>query len=450
MSLGSRCLKTLQKYILNQEAKRILKNFKAACKLRKNAMIATMLDLLGPIYLIDNIDEEIVFKKDHVIRISSQSVRASEEAISISNPSLLKLVAVGQAVYMSDRKILGAVTSISDDFVEMEIKNEGKIVPGSDIFFVGKSSNNKELSEKDEGDLLNLGLKEGFDFIVISLTQTRNIIDSVRDLLGPKGAHIKIIAKVEDKEGIKNFEDILCAADGIMIGRGDLGVNIGVKKLMTAQKYLIERANLVGKPIITATQLLYSMIEMPFPTRAEISDISNAVYDGSSGLTLSTELTEGSYPIKCVEMMASIVLEAEQGVNYKVWCEWIYASLPRPVDTNEALYATTVRLAYYTQSRLILCISEDEISVNLLCKYKPQQPILALCMSASIVRQMNICTGVIALKIPSYIGTDNLIHDGIAFALEKNLISKGQNLVVVLGKNEDNSNESRCIRIVEA
>ena len=201
------------------------------------------------------------------------------------------------------------------------------------------------LTEQDEDDLVNFGLKENVDMIAASFVRKASDVNYIRDVLGPKGSHIKIISKIENHEGLENYDEILDASDGIMVARGDLGMEIPVEKVFIAQKYMIDRANLVGKPIITATQMLESMIKNPRPTRAEATDVANAVLDGTDCVMLSGETAGGAFPVEAVTIMAKLCVEAEQCINYENVFDLTCRFIPKPLSIHEALCCSAVKTA---------------------------------------------------------------------------------------------------------
>lgn len=193
------------------------------------------------------------------------------------------------------------------------------------------------LTEKDEEDLVEFGLKQNVDFVAASFVRKASDVEYIRDVLGPKGTHIKIISKIENGEGLENYDEILAASDGIMVARGDLGMEIPPEKVFIAQKWMIEKANIEAKPIVTATQMLESMIKAPRPTRAEASDVANAVLDGTDAVMLSGECANGDYPTQAVAIMAAICVEAENTLNYKKVFDEIKTSTVAPITTAEAV-----------------------------------------------------------------------------------------------------------------
>ena len=201
------------------------------------------------------------------------------------------------------------------------------------------------LTEQDEDDLINFGLKENVDMIAASFVRKASDVNFIKDVLGPKGAHIKIISKIENSEGLDNYDEILEASDGIMVARGDLGMEIPVEKVFIAQKYMIDRANFAGKPVITATQMLESMIKNPRPTRAEATDVANAVLDGTDCVMLSGETAGGAFPVQAVMIMAKLCVEAEECLNYENMFNMICKEIPKPLAIHEAVCCAAVKTA---------------------------------------------------------------------------------------------------------
>lgn len=213
---------------------------------------------------------------------------------------------VGSTVLIADGSIVCEVNEIHEKSIKVRVLNGATLGERKNMNLPGVIVKLPTLTEKDEEDLVKFGLKEGIDMIAASFVRKASDIHYIKDVLGPRGAHIKIISKIENQEGLDNYEEILEASDGIMVARGDLGMEIPVEKVFIAQKYMIDRANLAGKPVITATQMLESMIKNPRPTRAEATDVANAVLDGSDCVMLSGETASGSYPIQAVDIMARV------------------------------------------------------------------------------------------------------------------------------------------------
>lgn len=213
---------------------------------------------------------------------------------------------VGSKILIADGSIVAKVTEILADGVKAEVLNNAKLGEKKNMNLPGVIVDLPTITEKDEDDILEFGLKKGIDMIAASFIRKASDIEYIRDLLGPKGSHVKIIAKIENQEGLENYEEILKVTDGIMVARGDLGMEIPVEKVFIAQKWMIKKANQAGKPVITATQMMESIINNPRPTRAEASDIANAVLDGSDAVMLSGETANGGYPLNAVEIMANV------------------------------------------------------------------------------------------------------------------------------------------------
>ena len=305
------------------------------------------------------------------------------------------------------------------------------------------------LTEKDEIDLVEFGIKQGVDMIAASFVRKGEDIETIRDVLGPRGAHIKIIAKIENQEGLNNYDEILAATDGIMVARGDLGMEIPPEKVFIAQKWMIEKANIAAKPVVTATQMLESMISAPRPTRAEASDVANAVLDGTDCVMLSGETANGDYPINAVTLMSKCCAESERCIDYKRSYNDIKMYTPPPVSTAEALAASAVSTALDLEIDLIVVLTDTGHMARLVAKYRPNCPILACSVSLSVIRQLNVARGVLGFKIPSYQGTDNLVQLVIRQAKEMNLCKPGRKVITIHGTSEETPDESTILKIID-
>jgi len=213
----------------------------------------------------------------------------------------------GNQILIADGSLICEVIEIKLNSIIVQCKNTATIGEMKNMNIQGIEVDLPTLTEKDEDDLINFGLKYGIDMVAASFIRKASDVEYIKDVLGPKGTHIKIISKIENREGLENFQEILEASDGIMIARGDLGMEIPVEKVFIAQKFIIEKTNLFGKPVITATQMLESMIKNPRPTRAEATDVANAVLDGSDCLMLSGETANGNFPVEALQIMSKVI-----------------------------------------------------------------------------------------------------------------------------------------------
>ena len=260
------------------------------------------------------------------------------------------------------------------------------------------------LTAKDEDDLVSFGLKHNVDFIAASFVRKASDLEYIRDVLGPKGAHIKIISKIENQEGLHNYDAILEATDGIMVARGDLGMEIPPEKVFIAQKWMIEKANIAGKPVQTATQMLESMINAPRPTRAEASDVANAVLDGTDCVMLSGESANGAYPVNAVTIMAKCAIEAEQTLNYRRLyndIKSLHRDGGKAVGTAEAVASAAVSAQLDLGLKLIIVLTDNGKIAQLTAKYRPAVRILAASTNDTVFRQFSTIRGVEGLKIPT-------------------------------------------------
>jgi pyruvate kinase len=381
--------------------------------------------------------------------VTDYALEGDNTTIACSYKALPQTVQVGSTIYIADGSLTCEVTEIMENGVKTTVKNKAKIGERKNMNLPGAIVDLPTLTEKDEIDLTDFGLKHGIDMVAASFVRKQEDIEYIRDLLGPRGAHIKIIAKIENQEGLNNYDEILAATDGIMVARGDLGMEIPPEKVFIAQKWMIEKANIAAKPVVTATQMLESMINAPRPTRAEASYVANAVLDGTDAVMLSGESANGAYPIQAVTIMSKCCAEAERCIDYRRTFNDIKMFTPAGVPTSEALAASAVSTVLDLNIDLIIVLTDTGALARLVSKYRPSVPILACSVSSSVIKQLNCARGVIGFKIPSYQGTDNLIGMAIQAAKERHLCKSGRKVICIHGTNEETPDESSILKIID-
>lgn len=356
-----------------------------------------MLDTKGPEirtgYLKKN---PVTIKKGSIVELTTDyEFKGDEKKLAISYKSLPKSVKVGQNILIADGSLVMEVKEILADGVKCIAQNEATIGETKNCNLPGVHVDLPVATERDINDLQKFGLAHNVDYIAASFIRKPEDIDQLRKILGPRGRQIKIIAKIENQEGLENYDEILKKTDGIMVARGDMGMEIPPEKVFLAQKMMIRKANLLGKPVITATQMLESMITHPRPTRAEASDVANAVLDGSDCVMLSGESANGQYPIEAVSIMARIVCEAENTINY----DHLYTAIRNSslaesgeLSIAESIASSAVKSALDVKAKLIIVLTETGRTAQCVAKYRPPMRMVVLTPSESTARQ---CEGYI-------------------------------------------------------
>eukprot|EP00743_Colponemidia_sp_Colp-15_P000422 GILK01000483.1.p1 GENE.GILK01000483.1~~GILK01000483.1.p1 ORF type:complete len:511 (-),score=106.74 GILK01000483.1:182-1714(-) len=428
-----------------------VENLRAALKERPGRVCAILLDTKGPEIrtgLLKNHTPIDLVAGQELLISTDYDLEGDLQTIACSYTSLPRSVKPGSPILMADGLITCTVLECLENAVRVRVNNNAKLGEKKNMNLPGVIVDLPTITAKDEDDLVNFGIPYGCDVIAASFVRKGSDITTIRDVLGPRGRHIKIIAKIENQEGLENYDDILREADGIMVARGDLGMEIPPEKVFLAQKMMIAKANVVGKPVITATQMLESMIKNPRPTRAEATDVANAVLDGSDCVMLSGETANGDWPLAAVEIMARVCAEAERCLDSDYIYGSIRACVKRPMSTPEAVGSSAVKTAIDMDVKMILVLTETGHTARVVAKYRPRQFILALSANEHVIRQLQLTRGTICFRIPSFQGTDSLIRSALNSAKQMGLCASGDAVVAIHGVREEVPGSSNLLKIV--
>lgn len=346
---------------------------------------------------------------------------------------------------IDDGLIEMVVQEMTETDIICKVLNGGPISDHKGVNVPGAELSMPYLSEQDVSDIM-FGCDMGFDFLAASFVRCKEDILSVRKIIEEHGAHMKIIAKIENMQGIHNLDEILEASDGIMVARGDMGVEIPMEEVPVIQKKMIKLAESQGKHVITATQMLDSMIKNPRPTRAEATDIANAIYDGTTAIMLSGETAAGAYPVEAVTTMAKIAERTEQDINYD---DRLKRREVEQYNITTAISHATCTTAKDLKAAAIITVTISGFTAGMIARYKPSCPIIACSVSPKICRQMNLHWGVTPLWIPRESSTDDLFEDAIKAAVEAGYIKKGDTVVLTAGVPLGIPGRTNMIRVVE-
>jgi len=308
------------------------------------------------------------------------------------------------------------------------------------------------MTDRDKLDLA-FGVKYGGGFIAASFTRSGPDVVERRRVLGEDGANIKIISKIENQQGMDNFDEILNESDGIMVARGDLGVEIPIQKVCTAQKMMIRKCNLVGKPVITATQMLESMVTNPRPTRAEAADVANAVFDGTDCVMLSGETASGDWPIETVTIMAKICRTAEMAIDYPAISAAIASSTKRPLSRAESITSAAVKSALDLLSPLIVCLTETGSSGRFVAKYKPAVPVITVTSNEQTARQCLVSKALYPIIVPQQnsLSDEQLYAHALFIGMhDRQWVKTGDNVVLVSGRSSGQTGTTNTLKILAA
>lgn len=397
-----------------------------------NLPIPLLLDTKGPEIRLGNFENaEVVLKEGERFVLVNDDIVGDVTKCSISYKELYKDVRTGTRILINDGLVELEVIGIKDKDIVCEVLNGGIIGNHKGVNVPGVEVHLPSLTEKDVEDI-KFGIENGFDFIAASfIRKASDVIDIKKVLEENSGEDLNVIAKIENREAIENVDEIIKVSDGIMVARGDLGVEISVEEVPVVQKMLIEKCYKTGKPVITATQMLDSMIRNPRPTRAETSDIANAIYDGTSAIMLSGETAIGKYPIETLETMAKIATKAEASIDY--WIRFQKMKHDFSPNITNAISHATCTTAQDLKASAIITLTHSGHTARMISRFRPQCPIIATTVSPRVQRQLALSWGVFPYLAREASSTDEMFDDGVEKALESKLVRNGDLVVITAG-----------------
>lgn len=409
--------------------------------------VATMLDTKGPeIRLRDFEGGKVELKAGETFTLTTEEIMGTAQRATISYKNLKNDISVGTTLLIDDGLIELEVEKISGEDIICRVINGGFVSNHKGVNVPGAILSMPYISDADMEDIL-FGIKEGYELIAASFVRSKEDIYELRKILQEHGSDMKIIAKIENMQGIENLEEILEASDGVMVARGDMGVEIPMEEVPVLQKKMIKMANAQGKHVITATQMLESMINHPRPTRAEATDIANAIYDGTTAIMLSGESAAGKYPVEAVKTMARIAESAEKDIDYR--------SRMRRNDegdkseiTNAIAYATC-SAAMDLNAAAIITVTMSGYTAEAISRFKPSCPIIGCAVNERVCDQLNLLWGVNPLLIKKEESSEELFADAVIAAKEAGYVNTGDIVVITAGVPLGITGTTNMIHVVE-
>ena len=395
--------------------------------------IASLLDTKGPEIRTGKLKDgkKVTLKEGDLYTLTTEEIVGDETRGYINYAGLAEDVKPGDRILIDDGLIELHVREVNGTDIVCRIENGGELGEKKGVNVPGVRVKLPALTDKDKEDI-RFGVDAGFDFVAASFVRNADAIREIREILDEKGSAMQIIAKIENEEGIENIDSIIEASDGIMVARGDMGVEIPAEKVPHIQKMIIRKCNLACKVVITATQMLDSMIRNPRPTRAEVSDVANAVYEGTDAVMLSGETAMGSYPIEAVRMMSQIAEESERYLDYMFYQRRKVSAENLRNISNTVCYSS-VATASDLEAPVIVAPSVSGFTTRMLSKWRPKALIAGLSPSMTAVRQMQLYWGVKPFHAKRAESTDALLFASVELLKEKGIVKEGEIVVATAG-----------------
>lgn len=397
---------------------------------RLEKTVSILQDLSGPKIRVGRMKEGgVELKKGEKFLLTNREIIGDERGVSVNYAALPGEVRSGDSILLSDGTIELRVLESNGQNVQCRIIVGGVLTSQKGVNFPTRSILASAFTEKDRQDLL-FGIQHGVDLIGLSYVKEAADINGVKRFLEKESADIPVIAKIERKEALENIDEILLASDGIMVARGDLGMETPLEKIPNVQKRLIRKANALGKPVITATQMLRSMVDHTQPTRAEVTDVVNAIYDGTDAVMLSEETASGQFPVEAIQMMAKIVQSAEEEFPFDQFLKRERdgeSNLPQAISHAASLLAEEVKAA------AIVTPTESGSTAQWVSRLRPRQPILALSRHLSTIKRLNLCWGVYPVLVPDWKDTDDMLERSKKIPKELGMSKPGDRIIIIAG-----------------
>ena len=411
-----------------------------------NLPIALLLDTKGPeIRTGDMQDGKIFLKKGEQIRLTPRTCLGTPSKISITYPDLYQDVQAGTSILIDDGLIELRVEQTQEQDILCRVLNDGAVSNHKGINVPDVHLSIPYLSDKDKSDI-QFGIEQGVDFIAASFVRTADDVQQLRMLLDENGgAHINIIAKIENQQGVENIDGIVSLADGVMIARGDMGVEIPAEDVPPIQKMLIKKVASAGKQVITATQMLDSMMKNPRPTRAEVTDVANAIYDGTGAIMLSGETAAGLYPVEAVTMMARIAERTENDIDYRK--RFFVRTRKANPDITDAICHATCTTAYDLNARDIVTVTKSGRSARMVARYRPSCGIIGCTPTKKVWYQLNLAWGVTPVLLSETDDVFDLFDSALETAKNQGLMQSGDLAVITSGVPIGVSGTTNMIRV---
>lgn len=410
-----------------------------------NYPIALMLDTKGPEYRIGTFEnKKITLKDDDTFTFTTRQLVGNESIVSVNYDKLMENLEVGDKILVNNGLVIFEVTELNDTDAKCRVVIGGELSNRKSMNFPGKVMKHDFLSEQDKKDLL-FGIKNDVDFVAASFVSNKQDVADMREFLDANGGKdIEIIAKIENRSGVNNIEEICQIANGVMVARGDLGVEIPAMEVPSVQKYLINKCRMLGKRVVTATEMLESMIYNPRPTRAELSDIANAVYDGTSAVMLSGETASGKYPVASIKNMVETVEFTEKNINYTNRFRKAEFTMKNNVD---AVSHATCSMAIDVKAKCIIVNSLTGQTARMVSRFRCPVDILGLTTSKKGWRKLNLSWGVTPVLCETFESTEEMFANDLVEAGKIFKLNSGDNIVFTSGLIDGNTGNTNMIKV---